>query len=210
MRPIKKGAEPRSLTQHRAQPHADYDNYAEKDDLRKSLSSEQGAICCYCMQRIGDDRDRMKIEHWQCQELHSDRDLDYGNLLGACRGGHGNPRRLQHCDTRKGSDPLLRNPAIHPPLVDRDLHYLADGSIGSDETEFDRELNEVLNLNLERLKNNRKAVLDGLKAWAERVDKLRKSDVRAELREWNEMEDGVLREYAQVAIYWLNRRLARF
>ena len=162
MRPIRKGTEPRSLTEHRAQPHADYANYAEKDDLRESLVGEQGAICCYCMQRIEADSTGMKIEHWACQERHADRCLDYGNLLGACRGGHGNPRRLQHCDTRKANDPLSRNPAVAPP-VDRDVRYLADGSIGSDEAAFDEELNEVLNLNLVRLKNNRKAVLDGLK-----------------------------------------------
>lgn len=210
MRPINKGTEPSSLTRHRATPHADYDNYAEKDDLRASLSGEQGAICCYCMQRIGPKRDRMKIEHWACQERHKARCLDYSNLLGACRGGHGSPRRFQHCDTHKGSDSLSRNPAIHPPLVDRDVHYLADGSIGSDEAAFDQEINEVLNLNLERLKNNRKAVLDSLKDWAERMGNLRRADVRAELREWNEMEGGVLREYAQVAVYWLSRRLDRF
>ena len=42
------------------------------------------------------------------------------------------------------------------------------------------------------------------------MNRLRKTDVRAELREWDEMEGGVLREYAQVAVYWLNRRLDRF
>jgi uncharacterized protein (TIGR02646 family) len=210
MRPITKGPEPESLTEHRAKPHADYDNYAEKNDLRVSLVGEQGALCCYCMQRIYAHIDRMKIEHWLCQEDHEERSLDYGNLLGACLGGEGKPYRFQHCDTRKGMRSLCRNPAAMPPAVDRDIRYLANGTIRSDDADFDAELNDVLNLNVERLKNNRKAVLDGLKAWAEKVGKLRKADIRAELKGWDEMGGGVLREYAQVAIFWLNRRLNKF
>ena len=209
MRPIAKGKEPPSLIEHRAKPHADYDNYEEKDDLRACLVGEQGAICCYCMQRIHPDSARMKIEHWLCQEHHADRDLEYGNLLAACRGGQGNPPRLQHCDTLKGSQSLSRNPAATSPRVDRDLRYLADGSICSDDSDFNAELESVLNLNLPRLMNNRKAVLDALKQWAEQEGKLSKKEIRAELKEWNEIEGGVLREYVQVAIYWLNKRLSQ-
>ena len=40
--------------------------------------------------------------------------------------------------------------------------------------------------------------------------KLRQSDVKAELKEWNEIGSGVLREYVQVAVFWLNRRLGKF
>jgi len=207
MRPIIKTAEPESLTEHRSKPHSDYDNYAEKDDLRVSLVAEQGALCCYCLRRIHADGALMKIEHWLCQEDHKDRCLDYGNLLAACLGGQGMPPRLQHCDTRKGRLPLDRNPAAAQPPIDRDIHYLTDGMIRSENAEFDRQLNEVLNLNVKRLKNNRKAVLDALKEWAERAGKLRVKDIRQEINEWEVIEDGILREYVQVATYWLRKRL---
>lgn len=210
MRPIRKGCEPLSLKKHRATPHSDYDNYAEKDDLRGALVTEQGSICCYCMQRIGKENTEMKVEHWACQDDHGDQDLDYGNLLGACLGGEGKPGRFQHCDTYKGNKTLSRHPARNPPRVDRDLHYLADGTVTSDDAAFDGELDTVLHLNLERLKNNRRAVLDALKDWAHTFSKLRKTDVEAELKEWSEMEDGCLREYVQVAVYWLNKRRAKF
>lgn len=210
MRPIKKRTEPDSLTQHRSKSHSNYDNYAAKDDLRESLVAEQGAICCYCMQRIHAERTRMKIEHWACQEDHSDQDLNYDNLLGACPGGEGKPGHLQHCDTSKGKKPLRRNPAVNSPLVDRDVRYLPDGTMTSDDAAFDGELNDVLHLNIVRLKNNRKAVLDALHRWAETFPKLRKTDVKAELKEWGEMEGGHLREYVQVAIYWLTKRLSKF
>ena len=127
MRPIVKGSEPPSLATHRAKPNADYDNYAEKDDLRASLVREQAGLCCYCMQRIHPDEVRMKIEHWLCQKHHGAQDLDYENLLGACLAAKVDHDRFQHCDTRKQWTSLQPNPAVNPPPVDRDIRYLADG-----------------------------------------------------------------------------------
>ena len=37
MRNIQKNAEPHSLTEHRHQAHADFDNYTDKDILRQHL-----------------------------------------------------------------------------------------------------------------------------------------------------------------------------
>ena len=78
MKRIVKGREPQSLLEHRLKSFADYDNYSEKDELRESLLTEQGHICCYCMQRIS--ADRMKIEHWQSQDEYEELQLDYNNL----------------------------------------------------------------------------------------------------------------------------------
>jgi hypothetical protein len=61
MRNIQKTPEPTSLTQHRCNTNTDYDNYAEKNELRESLVNEQRGICCYCMQRIQPDSDKMQI-----------------------------------------------------------------------------------------------------------------------------------------------------
>jgi hypothetical protein len=85
MRNIQKATEPQSLTQHRCNSNSNYDNYAEKDDLRKSLIDEQRGICCYCMQRIRPNPESMKIEHWQSQALNKfpEKQLHCGNLLGA-------------------------------------------------------------------------------------------------------------------------------
>ena len=51
MKAIIKGNEPISLTEHRAKQHASCDNL-DKTDVRASLLTEQGHICCYCMKRI--------------------------------------------------------------------------------------------------------------------------------------------------------------
>jgi hypothetical protein len=51
-----KSREPRSLTKYRTQADSAsktiFDDYEDKDELRKALLKEQGFICCYCMQRI--------------------------------------------------------------------------------------------------------------------------------------------------------------
>ena len=144
MRAISKGREPVSLTKHRKTLYSDYDNYRAKDELRNSLVSEQRGLCCYCMGRIRPESESMKIEHWRCQEHYRDEELNYGNLLGACLGGHGRPPKLQHCDTKKGDSDLLWNPGDPAHHVKTRIRYEPNGAILSDEAEFDRQLNDVL------------------------------------------------------------------
>ena len=158
MRRIRKSTEPASLTAHRLQDHATYDNYADKDGLRKSLAKEQYALCCYCASRISAEPDKMKIEHFSCQQAHPDLQLTYANLLGACPGGQGRAEHEQHCDTRKGSKDLSKNPASTTNIEDF-LAYSGDGIIYSTDQLFGQELNQVLNLNTPILKQNRKSTL---------------------------------------------------
>ena len=206
MRTIQKGPEPATLTQHRQQPHADYDNYADKAALRQALVTEQRGLCCYCQSRIRATREDMKIEHWQCQADHPGRQLDYSNLLGACLGGHGRPEREQHCDTRKGNSGLcfsVCDPA-HP--IERHIRFLGDGKISTDVADIDEAINGVLSLNLPRLISNRKAVLA---AFQQRLQDGRRVDPARELPKWDGREPGELPEFAQVIVYWLRKRQAR-
>lgn len=165
MRMITKGAEPVSLRQHRAQPHSDYDNYAKKDELRVALVGEQMGLCCYCTGRIRAGSTEMKIEHWRCQATYPQQQLAYGNLLGACLGGEGQPLSKQHCDTRKANRDLKWNPAAAPHAIEARVRYLADGTIESPDSDFNSQLNEVLGLNYAYLKNGRKAALDSVLKW---------------------------------------------
>ncbi|WP_369573040.1 retron system putative HNH endonuclease [Acidithiobacillus sp. IBUN Pt1247-S3] len=194
------------MTQHRQQPHADYDNYADKAALRQALVAEQRGLCCYCQSRIQATPVGMKIEHWQCQADHPERQLDYSNLLGACLGGHGRPDREQHCDTRKGNNGLcfsVCDPA-HP--IERKIRFLGDGTIKADDAAIDGALNVVLNLNLPRLVSNRKAVLA---AFQQRLQDGRRVDPARELPKWDGTKAGDLPEFAQVVVYWLRKRQAR-
>ena len=213
MRGITKGPEPPSLTTHRLTAHSDYDNYAEKDDLRRALVTEQRGICCYCMERIHDGPTAMKIEHWRSQAHHPGEQLDYRNLLGACLGGEGRPWQLQHCDTRKGDRELRWNPADPAHQIEIRIRYELDGSIRSDHGEFDGQLNDVLNLNLPVLKNNRKGVLAAILDWWRRErERLRGPVPRAHFErklEHHAAGDGPLGPYCQVTVWWLEQRLVR-
>jgi uncharacterized protein (TIGR02646 family) len=211
MRAIAKGPEPASLTAHRQTQHCDYDNYADKDALRQALVTEQRGLCCYCMGRIRNGPDTMKIEHWKCQSRFPAEQLSYRNLLGACLGGSGQPPHLQHCDTRKGDRDLRWNPADPAHRIETRLRYEADGSIRSDDADFNAELDDVLNLNLPRLKNNRKGVLDALLDWW-RHEKSRGPVPRARFERERDRRiggAGELEPFCQTAVWWLEQRLAR-
>ena len=213
MRAITKGPEPQSLTTHRLAEHSDYDNYTEKDDLRRALVSEQRGICCYCMERIHEGPTTMKVEHWRSQAHHPDEQLTYRNLLGACLGGEGRPWMLQHCDTRKGDNELRWNPADPAHQIEIRIRYELDGSIKSDDADFDGQLNTILNLNLPVLKNNRKGVLAAILDWWRREkERLHGPVPRAYFERQREMytaAGGQLGPYCQVAVWWLNQRIVR-
>jgi len=213
MRAIAKGPEPPSLTAHRLTPYCDYDNYAGKDDLRHAMTIEQRGICCYCMGRILNGPTTMKIEHWRSQAHYPGEQLNYRNLLGACLGGEGQPWSLQHCDTRKGDRDLQWNPADSAHRIEVRVRYELDGSIRSDDAEFDRQLNQVLNLNLAVLKNNRKGALTAiLDWWKSEKERIRGPVAREQFereRERFAAGAGRLAPYCQVVVWWLEQRLFR-
>lgn len=213
MRAITKGAEPPSLTAHRKTPHCNYANYPDMDALRHGLVTEQRGLCCYCMGRIHNGPNTMKIEHWQSQSRYPREQLEYRNLLGACLGGGGQPPHLQHCDTCKGDRDLRWNPANSAHHIETRLRYEADGSIRSDEDVFDAQLTAVLNLNLPVLKSNRKGILDAILEWWRREKETLRGPVpRARFdRERARWAGGAgdLEPYCQVVVWWLEQRLAR-
>jgi hypothetical protein len=164
------------------------------------------------MGRIRNDQNAMKIEHWHSQARYPNEQLTFRNLLGACIGGEGQPGHLQHCDSRKGDSDLLWNPADPGHHIETRIRYEFDGSIRSDEPIFDAQLREVLNLNLAWLKNSRKGVLDAILGWW----KGEKARLRGPVpRAWFVRErdarirgDRDLQPYCQVAVWWLEQRLA--
>ena len=208
MRAIIKGPEPRSLTEHRANEHSDFDNYGEKDELRASLVAEQRGLCCYCMCRIRGQAGLMKIEHWRSQENYRDEQLDYGNMLGACMGGEGQPANLQHCDTKKRDLDLRWNPANPEHHIESRLKYDPDGTVRADDALFNVQLNQILNLNLASLKNNRKGVLSAILIWWKKYKPVSHSRIEREIRLRTEGV-GDLQPYCQVAVWWLKRKLVR-
>ncbi|MBV7459049.1 MULTISPECIES: TIGR02646 family protein [unclassified Acidovorax] len=205
MRTIQKGPEPASLTKHRQQPHADYDNYGDKAALRQALVAEQRGLCCYCQSRIRATPEDMKIEHRQCQADYPARQLDFRNLHGVCKGNEGQPIDRQYCDTRKGNSDLcfsVCDPA-HP--IERKIRFLGNGEITSDDEAVRIAINGVLNLNWNRLKENRKSALTGFLQGLGNA----KLDHAKELPKWDGSLDSELPPFSQIVAHYLLKKLKR-
>ena len=163
---IKKNSPPKKFLDFKLQnPNFHFDDMPSdvKNALRTSLLKEQGYLCAYCMSRINDEFDKVKIEHYNARNL--DNELDYKNLLAVCTGNlAGSDLERQHCDTKKGNSSLHIDPQNLSHI--KQISYKSDGTIcAKNNAGFDDDLNYTLNLNDEYgyLKNNRKRALQEFK-----------------------------------------------
>ena len=213
MRAIVKGPEPPGLTAYRQTPGVAYEHYPGKDALRRALVAEQRGLCCYCMETIRPGPFTMKIEHWRCQKHYPGVQLVYRNLLGACMGGEKGARHKRHCDTQKGSRDLLWNPADPAHAIESRVQYDLHGTIRSADETFNKQLNQVLNLNLTEIKNRRKAINNAITQWwTKEKAKYRGPVPRARIERARAKfmpAHGNLSPYCQVAVWWLSQKLAR-
>ena len=158
------------------------------------------------MQRIRPNLENMKIEHWQSQDIYPQRQLEYNNLLGACRGGEGQKKDQQHCDTKKGNVDLTFNPANPSHNVETKIHFLGNGAIESKDIQFNDEINKVLNLNEGALVRNRKGVLEAFRQGL--IQKQPSdADIRKALRKWNGDNGEELDPFCQVVVYYLRKKI---
>jgi len=209
---IHKGQEPKSLTEYRHTAAATYDDYRDKDTLRQFLVAEQRGLCCYCMRSISPHRNAMKIEHWHPQEdpRCDHEQLDYRNLLASCLGGDGYRRAIRHCDTAKGAKLLSRNPSSAVENFQKMIQYDLQGTITATDPVFSNELGEVLNLNVEELKSIRRAELRAFLMGVKIRGAFTKQQLRKIIDVWSGSSDnGPLRPYCGVILYWAQKRLSR-
>jgi hypothetical protein len=151
----------------------------------------------------------MKIEHWHSRSRYGAEQLAYSNLLGVCMGNEGSAGG-SHCDKSKGDRDLSRNPAEQTHRVDEIVRFTGDGRISSSDPVFAAELQEVLNLNIPILVNNRRMVLDAFKDALGKRGPLPRSTLERWLRDWDgESTKGELNPFCQVVVYWIRKRLAR-
>lgn len=208
---IIKHPQPKSLQSYKKLPNAEFDgpNFTVvKDKIRESLLLEQGYLCAYCMRRISDSATVTKVEHWVARTVDAARQLDYKNLLACCNGYEGSKAPLQTCDTRKGDKALKYNPADLADDIDRHIDFKSSGKVSSNDGIFNQQLNEVLNLNIERLVKNRIEVLEELQFQLSRTPGARtKAELNHMIQEWSQPNaKHHLREYCGVVLYDLKIR----
>lgn len=205
---IIKTREPRSWTEHRLTDGAQYE---ASSDLRDALLADQGYLCAYCMRRIPTQdkgtTETTRIEHIIPQsKISIEEAMDYRNMVICCPGAMESTSEKEcHCDRHKGENPISFTP-LDPNFINT-LSYKTDGSITSTNTIYDQEINNVLNLNLEILKANRKAVRNQLITLLGKND-WKKGDIEKVLRIYSEKDkDGKKKEYSGVVISYLTKKI---
>jgi len=222
LKKIIKNKEPKSLTVYRSGiSHKNlkdaniYEDFKEKtkeqckentrDNLRKQLLEEQGYICAYCMGRI--DCTHSKIEHFKPQTKYRDFQIDYQNLFITCLGGEGSKGKNQFCDTFKGESELTDIDLLSQ--IEKKIDYSKHREsiiIKSSDTKIDRDINDVLNLNLDILQKNRKQVYDrvlkNLKAQGFTVSNIQKT-----LNYYQDKHNGKFEPYCEMIVYFLLKKL---
>lgn len=207
MRAIVKGKEPESLAEYRNKArsredgYGGYDGYREKDELRESLIREQGSLCCYCCLRITEDS--MRIEHWIPQAKCSELALVYSNMLAACCGGEDGTKDERHCDVSKGDREIKYSPANPAHAIESKISYLPNGQIRSSCSEFNGQIEDVLNLNNEDLTSHRRQALHAIKRWKRTKNPNRKM-VRAKITKLTDTSQD-LEPMSPVAVWYLRR-----
>ena len=222
---IKKKPEPAELLKYRKSKDASFDSMPRevKEAVRESLLKEQGHLCAYCMRRIPQKDVRpgippVSIEHWASQKRNDDKTgLDYRNMLAVCSGNRGcGCEKDLTCDARRGSmdadresTPLTVNPTIPATLIG--IGYHNDGRIYSTNSTIDTDLNDILNLNCQRvlLPDTR---LDVLRSMQKQIIKRQSSqgDRRSLYEKYLNKylsETDPRTGYVGILIWWLKRQL---
>jgi len=213
MKYIQKGKEPTSLTAKRNTEGAKYE--CAETTWQQQLLDDQGYLCAYCMGRISlalneKWEPKIGIEHYLSRKLNPELELIWKNMLGVCNGTFSSD---PHCDKAKGAVALnILNPSILQKS-EQLIKYSIFGDILPDtpnqglEQKIIDDLNSILNLNDEKLRNARKDVIDRAK------DILKKKhptgpwtnkDIDKEISHWqSKTKRGGYKVYCQAAIWYL-------
>ncbi len=123
------------------------ENSKIKDDIRQSLLKEQGYICAYCMRSLETD---CKIEHYRPKSKYPKDTYNYINLFVVDKESK---KYNNCCEVAKGNKEITFNPT-EQSCIDT-LYYYDNGEIHSCNPLYEKEINNILNLNSLSLKNLR-------------------------------------------------------
>ncbi|MGB5989394.1 MAG: retron system putative HNH endonuclease [Marinifilaceae bacterium] len=220
MRHIKKGKEPKVLTDHKKDGNTLYKGL-NITDIQQQLLQEQRGLCAYCMCRIDAIAGRtpnMQVEHVKCRTNYPDDELEYVNMLGVCFGGEKNNMMQPHCDKSKDKGEVHYELRKLDPLniaVESMLTFLPTGTVVAVNNDKDVIMDiKALNLNEMYTRINREKISQSIK---EEYKIVCKSENKAKVIQFLEKnlikwtscnKNGFLPEYNIVAIKFLKKKLA--
>lgn len=216
--------EPKALVRFRAMQGASYSSYGDRDTisgeerpLKKALAKEQKFICCYCMRRI--EITAMTVEHYISQnhhsssplqpEEHSEKTLDYGNMLGCCN------TKVRNCSGIRGNQWITVDP--REKRVEQIVKFDKEGRAFSRNATIQNEIQNILKLNEIELLENRLVAINLAK---ERLLRLypegswTKTILQKEVNHWLSPYLGkngelVYREYCLAAVHYLQSKIQK-
>ena len=202
---INKGTEPAEWTAKKLT--SGFNKYEPIAELRVSLLQEQGQICAYCMRRIPvkdrNESETSKIEHIKSRDSYHHLQLKYDNMVICCPG---NINGEYHCDKSKGNLAITFSP--FDISTQRSVSYgTKDGTIKSNLSNINDDINSILSLNNRMLKANRLKELQGIVSVLDKK-KWKKSQLEIKLQEWSKLSNkGTLKPYCGIVIWFLEKKL---
>lgn len=207
---IEKGQEPKTWIEKRTTPG--FTEFESTEDLKNALLAEQGYVCAYCMRRIPTPDPNIdaqaRVGHIKPRSKYPHLQLNYNNLVICCPGNIDNQ---PHCDHSKGNE-LISFDLFSHQMEDSITYSKFDGAIVSSNELWDKEINQVLNLNHPKLKFNRRETLNGVISILN--NKRNKSSVwpihsmLGELNRWqNPDSSGNRLAFAGIVIAFLKKKL---
>ncbi len=196
--------EPSLLRRHRtSNPRATYDNGPAdmKSEIQQAVVKEQFGLCCYCMQRISPGT--VRVEHKLSQHNHPDLSLCYDNMAGACSCSKGLRKEDQYCDIYKEDKDF----SFELSCIQDKIRYEPKGKIKSPDPQLDDQLNNVLNLNVKYLIEQRRAVYDGFAKFLSH--RKTRGEIQSKINQLSSPRKGLKATFCGVTIFFLQKRLAR-
>ena len=185
-----------------------------RTDILQDLLNEQGYICAYCMRSIS--LDNATIEHIIGQnyidndsnKIGKEEDTNYNNMLAVCCGNF--CKGKTHCDSSRSKYQADRPLLNISPLNEQQMKNIKFSQSGviyykniDEETDINFDLNKVLNLNCENIKNSREKIIRVIKRLLSK-HKFDKKFAKKELEYW-EQRNGSYKAFCQVAIFELRK-----
>ncbi len=210
MKYLVKGKEPQALTKHRSAGGTwdDFSLAKGKKEVKNQLLAEQASQCAYCTQSISFDN--MKVEHWFprnptdiLEKVKGDSlQLNYKNLLAVCQGCIG---KEQHCDTHKAEKIIIINPLSKYHV--ESIRYDKKGEIISSDIALQEDIDAVLRLNIDSLKEMRSRVLKRFIVILESKTKKKRSINFVKLLEIYQRKNEPMN---RIIISYIERKISQF
>lgn len=172
------------------------------------LLKEQHYLCAYCEQEI--DLETSRIEHIKPQSRYPDLQMDYFNMVICCCGdareeaAQNNSNPFLHCDNAKRDTELSFSPTGQHIFQTLSYKYSSgDYYLYSHVPSFQKDMNEVLNLNCPYLLEHRRRAITAINRVLAKAGVAKVGQYRARCTKPD--KNGKLLAFSSLILWYLNK-----